>query len=245
MKKIVCITLIVLFSAGAWLSFQQYRKSENNLKEILQNERDVIEARYEEDGQKAIETYKAALEVLGEDASIDIRILFQRWSEVEERYMELSRAIQWEKEEVVNLEKKMEEMKLLVKDLETKTKDLLASENLTPEEEWRLYNFMGCVKLYLTLFVEGKDEKVRKKRVQGLLGEAINSFKESINIIEENCLTGISTDIPRWNLELLLKRSESQGQSSGQPSEGEGGKQKQMKKVMPIIGSPGKSGGQK
>jgi len=246
MKKIVnfiMIILIILLLIAAFFSYKTFKKFDNKLDETINSERNIIQGdSLQFDDDKAIELYSSALKGTQEKYSVESRILFREWSEVERKYVELAKIANFESENKELLIKKIEELRLLIESLEKKTENLLSSKDLTPEEAWRLQNFMGCLKLYKILFVKG-DEETRKRQTQGLVEESITCFKNSINIIEDNKLTGTSTDIPRWNLELLIKRQSGEGESQ-QKSEKKDG-DNQLQKVIPILGSPGVQGGVK
>jgi len=237
----IMIILVILLLIAAFFSYKMFRKADNKLDETINNERKVIQGdalRLEDN--KAKELYSSALQGLTDKCSVESRVLFREWSEVERKYMELVKIAQFENDNTKLLNKKIEELRILIESLEKKSEKLLSSKDLTPEEAWRLQNFMGCVKLYKLLFVQG-DEETRKRQTKGLVEESITCFKTSINIIEDNKLTGTLTDIPRWNLELLIKRQKGEGESETKSEEKKD--DGQLQKVIPLIGSPGVQGG--
>ncbi|MDP2907526.1 MAG: hypothetical protein Q8O03_06300 [Nanoarchaeota archaeon] len=237
----IMIILVILLLIAAFFSYKMFRKADNKLDEAINNERKVIQGdalRLED--SKAKELYSSALQGLTDKCSVESRILFREWSEVERKYVELVKIAQFENDNTELLNKKIEELRVLIEGLEKRAEKLLSSKGLTPEEAWRLQNFMGCVKLYRLLFVQG-DEETRKRQMKGLVEESITCFKTSINIIEDNKLTGTLTDIPRWNLELLIKRQKGEGESDSKSEEKKD--EGQLQKVIPLIGSPGVQGG--
>lgn len=246
-KKVFYIILIILLATAAVFLAKDCKKNELLLNNLLQSKENVIKGDSKENKQEALNLFQSAAEHLKDDALLQLRILYSKWPEIEKRYFEIVRAVQVEKEDVIILDKKLEELKILVEEVEKGTEEVLSLENLTPEEKWKAHNLMGCVKLWKTLFVQGDNQETINKRIQGVLRESIHSFKQAINTIEQHNLTGIPTDIPRRNLELLLKRNEESSKQS-QSEEGEQrekGKNKVLQKVMPILGGPPETGGEK
>jgi hypothetical protein len=244
MKRVVnfmMIIFIILLLIAAFFSYKMFRKADNKLNETINSERNIIQGdSLQLEDNKAKELYSSALQGLTDKCLVESRILFREWSEVERKYVELVKISQFENDNTKLLNKKIEELRVLVEGLEKRAEKLLSSKDLTPEEAWRIQNFMGCVKLYKLLFVQG-DEETRKRQMKGLVEESIACFKTSINIIEDNKLTGTSTDIPRWNLELLIKRQKGEGESETKSEEKKD--EGQIQKVIPLIGSPGVQGG--
>lgn len=249
MKKILYILVVGFLAAAVAFLVVDYQKGDAILNNAVQSKENVAKGDSLKDNKESIGLFESASQQIKDDASIKLRILYRKWYEVEKKYYQLMRAVEVELEEAVILEKKLEELKALVEDIEKGTEEVLSLKTLTPEEEWKAYNLMGCVKLWKTLFVQGPDEKEVSKRIQGLMNEAVNNFKKSINVIEEHSLAGAQTDIPRHNLELLIKKNEGQKKQSenDQGKEGEDEKEgkKALKKVMPILSSPGETGGEK
>ncbi|MBM3199966.1 hypothetical protein FJZ53_03425 [Candidatus Woesearchaeota archaeon] len=236
------IALITLLLVASFFSFKTFKKFDTRLDETIKSERNIIQGdALQLEDNKAKELYSSALPGLDYKGMIESRILFREWSEVERKYVELAKISQFERNNAELLNKKIEDLRSLIECLEKKAEKLLSSKGLTYEEAWRLQNFMGCLKLYKILFVQG-DEETRKRQTKGLVEESISCFKNSINIIEDNKLTGTPTDIPRWNLELLIKRQKGEGEGEGKPEQGEK-EGDQLQKVIPLLGSPGVQGG--
>lgn len=246
MKKALYILLIVLLVAAMAFLVKDYRKGKLALDNVIQSKENVVKGDSQGNNQESLKLFELAAEHLKDDASLKLRILYTKWPKIEKLYSELARAVMVQREDVIGFEKKLEVLKSLVEEVEQGVEEVLALENLTSEEEWRAHNLMGCVKLWKTLFVQGNNQEDINKRIQGILREAIHSFKQSINVVEKHNLIGISTDTPRRNLELLLKRNENRKQQPSDSQEGDAqDKKKILKKVMPILGSPGETGGEK
>lgn len=247
MKKLLFIGVALLTFGLATFSLNAFLEAKDKLDSVIFSEQCVTQGDMLSEEGEAIKLYHSALEILTKDSLIELRILFHRWPEVEERFAEILRAVNWETLEPSVIIKKMDDLKILVENLDKKTLKILSSKTLSADELWRLNNFLGCIKLYKTIFVQDENNEDRKKKIQGLMKEAKDSFKKSIEVIEENKLSGLITDVPRWNLELLIQKQE-ESKSYTISEDGEGSQDGKIKKIAPILGikgSQGKPGGLK
>lgn len=246
-KTILNIILIALLVAAAGFAITSYTKSKaryDNIKAAVTN---VNSGDSESNYKLALERYESAAKHINEPA-VELRILFSKWSEIQSCIFDISRTVRAGEYESFRVEKKLEHFKLLMEEVEERTKDLIASGNIPPEELWKANNLMGCIKLYKTLLIQESNYEKRQKQMQGLFNEAFQDFVNAIDVIQENKLTGIQTNIPPWNLEKLLKKQEGkngdgeegeEGDKEGeQEKESEKGKEQeeQLKKMIPFLG---------
>lgn len=245
-KTIFNIILVALLVVAAGFAITSYTKSKaryDNIKAAVTN---VNSGDSERDYKVALELYESAVKYLNEPA-VELRTLFSKWSEIQSCIFDISRTVRAGEYESFRVEKKLEHFKLLMEEVEKRTEELTASESITPEELWKVNNLMGCIKLYKTLLIQESDYEKRQKQMQGLFNEAFQSFEKAIDVIQENKLTGIQTNIPQWNLEKLLKKQKGKngdGEEGGdKDKEGEQGKEsekgkeqeEQLKKMIPFF----------
>lgn len=245
-KTIFNIILVALLGVAAGFAITSYTKSKaryDNIKAAVTN---VNSGDSESNYKLALERYESAAKHINEPA-VELRILSSKWSEIQSCIFDISRTVRAGEYESFRVEKKLEHFKLLMEEVEERTKDLIASENISPEELWKANNLMGCIKLYKTLLIQESNYEKRQKQMQGLFNEAFQDFVNAIDVIQENKLTGIQTNIPPWNLEKLLKKQEGkngdgeegkEGDKEGeQGKESEKGKEQeeQLKKMIPFL----------
>ena len=238
---------ILVVATGFFIT--SYTKSEATYRSIKDSVADVNRGDSESNFQMALERYETAAKYIS-DPAVELRILFSRWSEIQKYTSAIARTIQAGNYEDFRVEKKLEHFKLLLEDVEKRTKSLITSEDIAPGELWRANNLMGCIKLYKTLLIQEKDEEKREKQMEGLFNEALQYFENAIDVIQENRLIGIQTNIPQWNLEKLLKKqegengSDNQGEEKESEEEKQGEKEKeqkqeeQLKRMIPFLDIP-------
>jgi hypothetical protein len=267
--NILGIAFLVIATGFFMMSYKKKKVTYNNTRDAVIS---VKKGDSEPSYQEAVKQYESAYKHLG-DPAVENRILFRKWSEIQRRVLEIARTMELEKYEFFYIEKKLEDLKSLVKDVEVRVENMFALKNLSPEQSWKAYNLMGCVRLYQTLIIEQNDDQAKmEKQIQGYRNEAISSFKDAIDVIEENNLAGIETNIPRRNLELMYKKQKEKGEGEGEGDQrassksnrsdsagsdekkkSKGGKERnKLQKLMPFLNidpghafSPGVLGGEK
>lgn len=241
--SIIGIAVLAVATSFFVMSYTKSKATYHNIKNaVINTNKGDSESNY----QLALERYESAAKHIKEPA-LELRILFSKWSEIQSCIFDISRTIRAGEYESFRVEKKLENFKQLMEEVEERTKDLIASENIPPEELWKANNLMGCIKLYKTLLIQESDPEKRQKQMQGLFNEAFQDFVNAIDVIQENKSTGIQTNIPPWNLEKLIKKQEGKngdGEEGGdKDKEGEQGKEsekgkeqeEQIKKMVPFL----------
>lgn len=241
--SIIGIAILVVATSFFVMSYTKSKATHHSIKDAVIN---LNKGDSESNYQLALEQYESAAKYIS-DSSVELRRLFCKWSEIQSCIFDISRTVRAGEYESFRIEKKLEHFKLLMEEVEKRTKELIASENISPEELWKANNLMGCIKLYKTLLIQESDYEKRQKQMQGLFNEAFQDFVNAIDVIQENKLTGIQTNIPQWNAEKLLKKQKGEngnGEEGGdKDKEGEQGKEsekgkeqeEQLKKMIPFL----------